>query len=232
MASREAVKLVKVSKVYKMGRVYVVGLRDVNISFTRGEFTSIVGPSGSGKTTMMNLIGGLDRPTTGHIYVDGVDTIYLSEDELTVLRRTKIGFVFQFFNLIPTLNALENVMLPMSLAGKYSREERRRRALMLLRLVGLGHRARHKPDQMSGGERQRVAIARALANNPTIVLADEPTGNLDSKTGRSVVELMQKLNREQHVTFLIVTHNMEVADMTRRIIHIRDGRVTSDEYRE
>ena len=231
MASRDAVKLVKVSKVYKMGRVYVVGLRNVSISFAKGEFTSVVGPSGSGKTTMMNLIGGLDRPTTGHIYIDGVDTVYLSDDELTVLRRTKIGFIFQFFNLIPTLNAMENVMLPMALAGRYSREERKRRALMLLRLVGLGHRAKHKPDQMSGGERQRVAIARALANNPTIVLADEPTGNLDSKTGRSVVELMQKLNRERGVTFIIVTHDMEVADMTRRIVQVRDGRIVSDDHR-
>ena len=226
--SRPAVELRKVYKVYLLGKIKVVALRNINLKIMPGEFVAIMGASGSGKTTLLNIIGGIDRPTYGDVLVDGVNTIYLSEDELASLRAKKIGFVFQFFNLIPVLNALENVMLPMSLNGGLSKAEMRARAKMLLELVGLGDRLYHKPTELSGGQSQRVAIARALANNPAIVLADEPTGNLDSKSGRDIMNLMKKLNKERGQTFIVVTHDPEVASYADRIIRVRDGRIIED----
>ncbi len=226
--SRPAVELRKVYKVYLLGKVKVVALRNINLKIMPGEFVAIMGVSGSGKTTLLNIIGGIDRPTYGDVLIDGVNTIYLSEDELASLRAKKIGFVFQFFNLIPVLNALENVMLPMSFNGGLSKAEMRARAKMLLNLVGLGDRLYHKPTELSGGQSQRVAIARALANNPAIVLADEPTGNLDSKSGKEIMNLMKKLNKERGQTFIVVTHDLEVASYAERIIRVRDGRIIED----
>jgi len=227
--SRTVVELKKVYKAYIQGGNLLLALRGITTRFLEGEFTSIMGPSGSGKTTLLNVIGGLDRITKGELWIDGVNTVYLSEEELTRLRGEKIGFVFQFFNLIPVLNALENVMLPMLLVKKYSKAEAKRRAMRLLREVGLADRAKHKPSQLSGGQQQRVAIARALANNPSLVLADEPTGNLDSKTGAEIMRLLKKLNLEEKKTFIIVTHDPDVAAITRRRLEIRDGKIVKDE---
>ncbi|MEM0320403.1 MAG: ABC transporter ATP-binding protein [Candidatus Nezhaarchaeales archaeon] len=202
----------------------VPDLVDVNLQVTSGEIVGIVGPSGSGKTTLLNLIGGLDKPTKGKIFVNDVDVTSLNERELAEYRLKMVGFVFQFYNLIPTLTALENVELPMALAG-VPKSERRKRAFELLEMVGLEARASHKPDELSGGEQQRVAIARALANNPAIVLADEPTGDLDSKSARSLMNLVRRLNKENGQTFIIVTHDPIVVDACTRVYSIRDGRI-------
>lgn len=183
-----------------------------------------MGPSGSGKTTLLNLIGGLDRPTRGKVVVDGLDLTSMNEGELAEYRLRRVGFVFQFYNLIPTLTALENVELPMALAG-VPRKERRRRALELLRAVGLEARADHRPDELSGGEQQRVAIARALANKPAIVLADEPTGDLDSRSAKLLMDLVRRLNKEDGQTFIIVTHDPIVVEACTRVYNIRDGRI-------
>jgi len=223
LASEElVVKCVNVRKVYMLGKVAVEALRGVNMEVRYGEFIAIMGPSGSGKTTLLNIIGTLDRPTTGKVYIDGQDITPLSDRELTELRRRKIGFVFQFYNLIPTLTALENVELPMQIAGVNFREARER-AMKLLEIVGLKERMHHRPDELSGGEQQRVAIARALANRPSIILADEPTGDLDSKTGMEIIELLYRLSREEHVTVIVATHDPMVANFADRILLLKDG---------
>jgi len=222
----EIIELKGVTKIYKMDKVLVPALRGINLKIRKGEFVSIMGPSGSGKTTLMNLIGCLDRPTEGEIYIANKNVAKLGDDELAKLRREKIGFVFQQFNLIPRLTALENVELPMWFAG-LSKKKRRERAIELLKLVGLEKRIHHKPAELSGGERQRVSIARALANNPEIILADEPTGNLDTKTGKEIIEILKDLNK-QGKTIVLVTHDETFAKEAERIIKIRDGRLLND----
>ncbi|MBS7639920.1 MAG: ABC transporter ATP-binding protein [Candidatus Bathyarchaeia archaeon] len=224
--SRLIVRTVDLSKVYRRGKVSVLALRNVNLQIAAGEIAGIMGPSGSGKTTLLNLIGGLDKPTNGRIFVDGVDITALGERELADYRLKKVGFVFQFYNLIPTLTALENVEIPLALAG-VPKNERRERALNLLKMVGLEDRAEHKPDELSGGEQQRVAIARALINNPSIVLADEPTGDLDSKSALALMNLIKDLNRRNGQTFIIVTHDPIVAERCTKIYTIRDGQIES-----
>jgi len=209
-------------KVYRLGKVEIPALRGVSIEIEEGEFLGIFGPSGSGKSTLLHLIGVLDVPTSGRVIIDGVDVSKLDEDKRAELRANKIGFVFQFFNLIPRLNALENIALPMAFMG-VPRSKRRERALELLDLVGLRDRWNHKPTELSGGEGQRVAIARALANDPSIILADEPTGNLDSRTGKEIVNLFERLNEEDGKTIVIVTHDQTIAEACRRIIYLRDG---------
>ncbi len=221
------VELRDVTKVYRLRSVAVRALQGIRLQVYPGEFVAIMGPSGSGKSTLLNLIGCLDRPTEGSCLVDGQDTSHLSDDALSELRNRKVGFVFQMFNLLPRLTALQNVELPMLYAG-VPPVVRRRRAVELLARVGLGDRLHHRPHELSGGEQQRVAIARALANGPAIVLADEPTGNLDSRAGEEVLALFQELNRGG-VTVLLVTHDREVAEHARRIVTLRDGRVVRDE---
>lgn len=208
----------------------VTALRDLSLSIPKGEMVSIVGPSGSGKSTLLNLMGGLDRPTSGTVRVDGESLGGLDDDGLTRVRRDKIGFVFQFFNLLPTLTCLENVGLPLHLRG-WSRAKVHGRATELLQLVQLGHRLRHLPEELSGGERQRVAIARALSIYPPIVLADEPTGNLDSQTGSEILALIHDLHERLGSTVVIVTHDMGVAARCSRTVALRDGRIERDERR-
>jgi ABC-type lipoprotein export system ATPase subunit len=209
------------------GRSDVVALERVNLSIARGELVSIVGPSGSGKSTLLNLIGALDRASSGDVRIDGHSLPKLSDDGLTRLRRDKIGFIFQFFNLLPSLTCIENVALPLHLRG-WPRRQAVDRALELLALVQLEGRARHKPDELSGGERQRVAIARALSGNPPILLGDEPTGNLDTRTGRTILGLLRALHARLQTTIVIVTHDMSVAKACQRTITIKDGRILHD----
>jgi putative ABC transport system ATP-binding protein len=213
-------------KVYKMDSIEVRALNGVNLHVHKGEFVSIMGPSGSGKSTLLHLVGGLDRPTEGEVIIDGED-IFHEKMNLDDFRNRKIGFIFQLHNLIPTLTALENVEIP---AFKMPRNERRKKAEEMLSLVGLGDRMHHKPTQLSGGQRQRVAIARALMNDPSIILADEPTGELDSKSGAEIIELLLSLNRDYGKTFVMVTHNPENAAKTDRIIYLRDGLFERDEH--
>ncbi len=219
-----------VSKIYQMDSVQVVALDDVSFSIEDGEFVAIMGPSGSGKSTLMNLIGCLDKPTSGTISITSTDISRLSDRQLARLRGSQIGFVFQTFNLIPRIDALANVMLPMTFAGKIPPKERRHRAQELLESVGLGQRLHHLPSELSGGERQRVAIARALANDPKIILADEPTGNLDTKTGKTILDLFSELNRQGR-TIIVVTHDAAVASYARRVLHLLDGKIVGDERR-
>lgn len=209
---------------YFMGGTVIKALDGVDMKIRRGEYVSIVGPSGSGKTTLFNMIGGLERPTEGTVYIDEVDVAKLDAYELAWLRCRKIGYIFQTFNLIAVLTALENVALPMIFAG-VSREDRIRKATELLSLVGLGDRLHHKPAELSAGQQQRVAIARALANDPAIVLADEPTGNLDLHTGREIIGLLKKLNEERGVTIIAATHDVKMIGMSSRIFWIRDGKI-------
>lgn len=218
--------LKNVQKVYPMGEVNVPALRGIDLTIQPGEFVAIMGPSGSGKSTLMHLLGCLDLPSDGVVQLDGHDVSKLDEDTLAQIRGKKIGFVFQTFNLIPTLTAVENVELPLFFQG-VPRVERRARAIELLRKVGLEGRAHHKPSQLSGGERQRVAIARALANDPEIILADEPTGNLDSESGRAILDLLAQLHREGK-TIILVTHNPEAAAYAQRILRIKDGRLVEE----
>jgi len=216
-----------VSKSYLLGKIEVPVLNDINLTINKGEFAAIMGPSGSGKSTLMNIIGCLDRPTSGKIVIADMDISKLSEIELARIRGKKIGFVFQTFNLIPRLTAQKNVELPMvyqDVPGKM----REKRAKELLELLGLSERARHKPAELSGGQRQRVAIARALANEPEIILADEPTGNLDSKTGQEIMQIFDKLHSEGR-TILMVTHDRELADNCDRIIRLKDGKIENGE---
>ncbi|RME87616.1 MAG: ABC transporter ATP-binding protein [Anaerolineae bacterium] len=223
----EVVRLENVTRVYKVGDVETPALRGLSLRIERGEFTALVGPSGSGKTTALQLIGCLDRPTSGRVFINGRDVTDLNARQRALLRRGTIGFVFQFFALIPTLTAYENVELPLILSGKNGRE-RKKRVEELLEAVGLSHRAHHRPDQLSGGEQQRVAVARALATNPSIILADEPTANLDTENGRQVMEIMQRLNRETGVTFVFASHDPRVIRFARRVITLRDGVAVDD----
>ncbi|MFX0113871.1 MAG: ABC transporter ATP-binding protein [Candidatus Hodarchaeota archaeon] len=216
-----------VTKDYQLGQVEITALYGVNLSIQRGEFTSIMGPSGCGKTTLLNLIGTLDVPTSGQIIVEGRDLSTMNDQQLSRLRRDRIGFVFQSFNLLPVLSALENVALPMQIAG-IKKNARNERAKELLGRVGLEDRLDHRPDEMSGGEKQRVAIARAMVNHPAIILADEPTGNLDSETGWQILDLFQELHREENQTIMMVTHDEDIAKVTSRIIQLRDGQVVDD----
>jgi putative ABC transport system ATP-binding protein len=223
------IELTGVSKQFD-GKRRVTALSEVNLKVARGELVSIVGPSGSGKSTLLNLIGGLDRPTTGDIVIDGQRLGGLSDDQLTLVRRDKLGFIFQFFNLLPSLSCLENVALPLHLRG-WPRPKAVARARELLELVQLGTRLDHTPDELSGGERQRTAIARALSVYPPIVLADEPTGNLDTVTGAEILDLIRDLHGRLGATVLIVTHDLTVARSCPRTLTIRDGRVVGDERR-
>ncbi|MBE0448007.1 MAG: ABC transporter ATP-binding protein [Actinobacteria bacterium] len=209
---------------YSLGEVLVIALNGVSISIERGEFVSIMGASGSGKSTLLNLIGGLDRFDSGKIMVDGLDITSLDENQLAKYRREKIGFIFQSYNLIPTLTALQNVELPLVFSGT-PKKDRLLRAEDILRTVGLEKRMGHRPTEMSGGEQQRVAIARALINKPSIILGDEPTGNLDSKTGEEIMELLTWLNKKDGLTIIMVTHDPEKARYADRVIQIKDGRI-------
>jgi len=216
---------------YSIGKTVVAALSEVELTVQRGEFTALVGPSGSGKSTLLNLIGGLDRPSAGEVAVDGLSLGRASEEQLVRYRRERVGFIFQSFNLLPTLSAVENVECPMMLA-EIPRPERRQRANSLLESVGLAQRTLHKPNELSGGEKQRVAIARALANRPLLLLADEPTGNLDSKSGAAVLDLLCGLLKANGLTLIMVTHDSEVAARADRIIHLRDGAVQGIETRK
>ncbi len=222
------VELSNVRKVYDGTAVTTIALRDVSLKVERGEFTSIVGPSGSGKSTLLNLIGTLDVPTSGKVFIDGVDTSMLNDKQLSSLRNKKIGFIFQSFNLIPRMTSLMNVQLPLINQG-VRREEREERALDMLEKVGLLRKALNTPLQLSGGEQQRVAVARALVSDPELILGDEPTGNLDTKNTDALVNLLKELNETTGTTFILITHNREVYERTRRVIYLRDGLIEREE---
>ncbi len=221
------IRLQNLSRRYQMGEETIHALRDVSLEIERGEYVAIMGPSGSGKSTLMNLLGCLDTPTSGTYELNGTNVSHMDDNELAEVRNREIGFVFQTFNLLPRSNALRNVELPLIYSGM-TFDERRRVALEALTSVGLADRVTHKPNELSGGQRQRVAVARALVNNPSIILADEPTGNLDSKTGDEIMALFEELSRKGNTVF-VVTHEEEVARHARRIIRIRDGLIASDE---
>lgn len=220
------VETVDLKKTYILGKVPVDALRGVNLRVEKGDFVAILGPSGSGKSTLLNLIGALDKPSEGKVLIDGVDVSSLTDNQLADLRQS-VGFVFQFFNLIPRLSAMGNVELTLSIAG-LGKAERRKRAESLLSTVGLAERMKHKPAELSGGERQRVAIARALANNPSFLLMDEPTGNIDSKTAREIMDLIQNLNSEKDVTIIMITHDEQLATRAKRIVKMLDGEVVEE----
>ncbi|MCX8202806.1 MAG: ABC transporter ATP-binding protein [Nitrososphaeria archaeon] len=222
--------MVDVHKVYDERRLKVHALRGVSLTVRQGESLAIMGPSGSGKSTLLNLMGLLDRPSSGKLLFRGTDVSRLNDDELSRIRGMEIGFVFQSYNLLPRLTALDNVLLAMTFVDKVPPGERRERAAKLLEMVGLGHRIHHRAVELSGGEQQRVSIARALANDPSLLLADEPTGNLDSATGKQVLEIFRQLN-EQGRTLVIVTHNPEVTEYVGRVLRIRDGQIVSEERR-
>jgi putative ABC transport system ATP-binding protein len=217
-------------KEYRMGDEVLRALNGVDLDIRKGEYVSIMGPSGSGKSTLFNAIGGLDKPDSGSVFINDVDMAQLDARELAYLRCHTIGYIFQTFNLIPVMTALENVTLPTVFAGAPT-DEGIERGIELLNLVGLGHRLHHRPTQLSGGQQQRVAIARSLANNPSIILADEPTGNLDLKTGEEIIELLRKLNREQNVTVISATHDLKMVNVSDRIVWIRDGKIAKIEER-
>jgi putative ABC transport system ATP-binding protein len=224
------VEATNVTKTYMLGKIPVEALRGVNLKVETGDFVSILGPSGSGKSTILNLIGALDKPTSGNLLIDGVDIGKLNDNQLADVR-LKIGFVFQFFNLIPRLTAHDNVELAMSIAN-VDKAEKKRRALELLETVGLKDRVNHKPAELSGGQQQRVAIARALANNPKFLLLDEPTGNVDSKTASEVLALIEKLNVEDNVSIIMVTHDEKLAHEAKRTVQMFDGQITNDSGNE
>jgi putative ABC transport system ATP-binding protein len=218
------VRVKGVTKTFKMGKLEVEALKGIDLQIERGEYISIMGPSGSGKSTLFNMIGGLDKPTSGKVYIDEVDVSQLDAYELAWLRCRKIGYIFQTFNIIQVMTALENVTLPMTFAGM-SNDDAVDKGMALLGLVGLAERFQHKPFELSGGQQQRVAIARALANDPAIVLADEPTGNLDLTTGEEIIELLKRLSRDRQVTVISATHDVKMLNVSDRVIWIRDGRV-------
>ena len=224
----ELIRVEEVHKTYRMGDVEVPALRGINLTIAHGEFVAVMGSSGSGKSTFMNILGCLDRPSAGRYFLEGQEVGSLSADEWAHIRNKRIGFVFQGFNLLSRTSALENVELPMMYNG-FASQERHRRAIEVLTLVGLGNRLDHTPNQLSGGQQQRVAIARALVNRPPLVLADEPTGNLDSGTSSEIMGLFQQLNRDQHISVILVTHEVDIAEYARRQIVFRDGLVVADQ---
>ncbi len=221
------IELVNIRKIYRMGSVEITVLTDIDLTVQPGEFMAVMGPSGSGKSTLMNILGCLDRPTSGDYCLESRNISTLSDDELAAVRNAKIGFVFQTFNLLPRFSALKNVEVPLIYGGVPARK-RRERAVPLLERVGLGARLEHKPTELSGGQQQRVAIARALVNNPPLLLADEPTGNLDSRSGEEILNILTELNR-QGVTIIIVTHDPNVAAQCKRVIQLKDGRILNDQ---
>ena len=223
----EVTKVINVTRDFKIGEVETHALRGVNLSIQNGEFTALVGPSGSGKTTLLQLIGLLDQPTTGQVLINGKDATGLNRDQRADMRRGAIGFIFQFFALIPTLTAYENVELPLLLGGTKP-AERKARVMEMLEAVGLADRADHRPDQLSGGQQQRVSVARALSVHPSLVLADEPTANLDTENGKQVMQIMQKLNHDTGVTFVFATHDPRVIQYASRVVTLRDGLITED----
>lgn len=218
------IEVVDLKKYYRMGPVLVKALNGISLRIEDGEFMSVMGPSGSGKSTLLNILGALDKPTSGTVYFDGIDLARVDESVLYQLRRKKVGFIFQSFNLIPTLSALENVLIPL-VPTRISKTGRYKRAKELLETVGLGDRVLHKPSEMSGGEQQRVAVARALVNRPSLVLADEPTGNVDSKTGAEIIRLLRDLNQNMGTTLVVVTHDPEIGKLTERVIRLKDGEI-------
>lgn len=222
----EIVKIEGLNKIYGKGNTKVAALKDINLTINEGEFVAIVGPSGSGKSTLLHLLGGVDRPTSGKVYVDGVDIYSLSEKELAIFRRRGVGFVFQFYNLVPVLTAKENMQLPMLLDEK---KINKKHFNELVDILGLKDRLDHLPNQLSGGQQQRVSIGRALAYNPSIVLADEPTGNLDSKTGKEIVDLLKISIKKYNQTLILITHDLDIASQADRVIVIEDGEIQTDE---
>lgn len=224
--SKDVIVTQNITKTYGRPPLQVYALRETNLQIKQGDYIAIIGPSGSGKSTLMNLLGCLDQPTSGKIFIDGSDVSMLNENELARIRREKIGFIFQKYNLIPTLNALENIELSMGFAG-VDIQTRTREAKKLLEMVELSKRLTHKPAEMSGGEQQRVAIARALANSPSIILADEPTGNVDSKSGDNIMRILEDVNKKGE-TIIIVTHNMAIAQRAKRLLRIQDGEVREE----
>lgn len=225
--SKEIIRLDNISKTYEMGSIYVEALKNVTLSINEGDFVAVMGASGSGKSTLMNILGCLDRPTDGSYFIDGVDVSEKTDDQLSQVRNRNVGFIFQSFNLIPRTTALKNVELPMVYA-KIPQDQRKKRAMELLAGVGLSDRHNHMPNELSGGQKQRVAIARALANRPPIILADEPTGNLDSKSSTEIMEIFRKLNKEEGNTVIVVTHEPDIAKYTDRIITFLDGEILCD----
>jgi len=223
----EVVKIENVTRMYQIGKVETQALRGVNLSIANGEFTALVGPSGSGKTTLLQMIGCLDQPTTGKVFINSKDVTSLNRNQRADMRRGTIGFIFQFFALIPTLTAYENVEMPLLLNG-HSPAERKDRVMELLKAVDLTDRANNRPDQLSGGQQQRIAVARALAPKPTLILADEPTANLDTPNGKQVMDLMQRLNQETGVTFVFATHDPRVIGYAKRTVTLQDGAITKD----
>lgn len=223
------IQTIDIRKTYRVGKIEIAALQGLSFEIKEGEFISITGPSGSGKSTLMHILGCLDRPTSGKLFLDDMEVGKLKDNALAEIRNKKIGFVFQQFNLLSRSTALRNVELPLIYAG-VNRRERAERARMALERVEMAHRLYHRPNELSGGERQRIAIARALVTNPSLVLADEPTGNLDSKTGEGILELFQKLHRQGH-TLIVVTHEIYVSEYAQRIIHLRDGLIEHDERR-
>jgi len=224
--SEPVIQIENITKIYQMGEMQVRALNGVSLTINKGEMTAIMGPSGSGKSTLMNIIGCLDQPTDGIYRLDNVDVSQLNDDRLAEIRNLKIGFVFQNYNLLARTSALQNVELPLIYAGSNGR---RKRAVWALEAVGLGDRLHHRPNELSGGQQQRVAIARALVNNPAIILADEPTGNLDSRSGAEIMCIFQQLKTEQNITIVFVTHDPRIAQHTQRVIHLSDGLVVADE---
>ena len=230
MDGKPIVKLENISKSYAMGELFVDALKGISVELTEGDFISVAGPSGSGKTTMMNIIGLIDKPTSGSLYMDKRETVKLDRQELTRLRREYIGFVFQSFNLLPVLTVFENVELPLLIGKtKIPKKERKETVEYFLEEVGLADRSKHKPSELSGGQQQRVAIARAMVTKPRLVIADEPTANLDSATGEKILLLMKKVNKEEDTTFLFSTHNPDIWKMADHIIFLRDGELESEQ---
>ncbi len=219
-------------KVYNNGQKFLEVLKDINLKIDKAEFISILGPSGAGKSTLLNLLGGLDLPTQGEVYIEGISLYNLSEEDRARIRNRKIGFVFQLYHLLPEFSAVENVYLPAAIKGFSNRDQSKGRASELLNILGLKERLNHKPNQLSGGEQQRVAIARALMNEPDILLCDEPTGNLDSRMGEDIVNLLFSLNREKKQTMIVVTHEKEIAERADRIINIKDGQVVGEGFKK